>query len=70
VYLLFSPSEQGFARASAGNVLTPDALATLPLPDDFDGTRVVYGEGCTVTRETLDAANVVFKQIPYQLEGV
>ena len=70
VYLLFSPSKQRFAHVASGNVLTPDTLAALPMPDEFDGTRVVFGEGCTVTRETLDAARIVFKQIPYQIEGV
>ena len=55
VYLLFSPAEQGFAREAAGNVLTPDALTNLPIPSDgFEGQRVVYGEGCTVTAERLN----------------
>ncbi|WP_170581928.1 site-specific DNA-methyltransferase [Ruegeria arenilitoris] len=70
VYLLFSPAEQGFPREAAGNVLTPDALANLPsAPDGFDGERVVYAEGCTVSPERLKAERVVFKQIPYQIEG-
>ncbi|EEX08348.1 site-specific DNA-methyltransferase [Ruegeria lacuscaerulensis ITI-1157] len=70
VYLLFSPAEQGFPREAAGNVLTPDALASLPsAPEGFDGERVVYAEGCTVSPERLKAEGVVFKQIPYQIEG-
>jgi hypothetical protein len=70
VYLLFSPAEQGFAREAAGNVLTPDALAALPAaPEGFEGERVVYAEGCTVTAERLRAERVIFKQIPYQIEG-
>ncbi|WP_085868661.1 site-specific DNA-methyltransferase [Pseudoruegeria aquimaris] len=70
VYLLFSPAEQGFPREAAGNVLTPDALASLPsAPEGFDGERVVYAEGCTVSSERLKAEGVVFKQIPYQIEG-
>jgi site-specific DNA-methyltransferase (adenine-specific)/adenine-specific DNA-methyltransferase len=70
VYLLFSPAEQGFPREAAGNVLTPDALASLPsAPDSFDGERVVYAEGCTVSPDRLKAEGVVFKQIPYQIEG-
>lgn len=70
VYLLFSPAEQGFAREASGNVLTPDGLAALPtLPDDFDGIRVVYAEGCTVSAERLKAEGIVFKQIPYQIDG-
>lgn len=70
VYLLFSPAEQGFPREAAGNVLTPDALAALPAaPEGFEGERVVYAEGCTVSPERLKAEGVVFKQIPYQIEG-
>ncbi|CRL12276.1 putative methyltransferase [Phaeobacter italicus] len=70
VYLLFSPAEQGFPREAAGNVLTPDALAYLPAaPEGFEGERVVYAEGCTVSPERLKAEGVVFKQIPYQIEG-
>ena len=70
VYLLFSPAEQGFAREASGNVLTPDALANLPAPsNDFEGVRVVYAEGCTVSAERLKAEGVIFKQIPYQIEG-
>lgn len=71
VYLLFSPAEQGFAREAAGNVLTPDALDRLPAPSDaFEGQRVVYAEGCTVASARLKAENTVFKQIPYQVQGV
>ncbi|KZL01614.1 putative methyltransferase [Pseudovibrio sp. Ad5] len=70
VYLLFSASEQGFAREAAGNVLTPDTLASLPaVPDGSEGKRIVYAEGCTVTPERLKALGVIFKQIPYQIEG-
>lgn len=70
VYLLFSPAEQGFAREASGNVLTPDVLAALPpIPEGFEGTRVVYAEGCTVVADRLKAEGVVFKQIPYQIEG-
>lgn len=70
VYLLFSPAEQGVAREASGNVLTPDALANLPAPsNDFEGVRVVYAEGCTVSPERLKAKGVIFKQIPYQIEG-
>jgi hypothetical protein len=70
VYLLFSPAEQGFPREASGNVLTPDALDRLPLPPgDWQGSRVVYAEGCTVIADRLKAEGVVFKQIPYQIEG-
>ena len=71
VYLLFDAAHAGAAREAAGNVLTPDRLTALPKPPaGFDGTSVVYAEGCTVSADRLKAACVVFKQIPYQVEGV
>lgn len=70
VYLLFDESHPQTPREAAGNVLTPDRLAQLPNPtDNFEGTRVVYAEGCTVSADRLKAAGVVFKQIPYQVAG-
>lgn len=71
VYLLFSPGQEGFPREASGNVLTPAALTDLPPPPEgFEGVRVVYAEGATVTPERLKAEGVVFKQIPYQIEGL
>jgi adenine-specific DNA-methyltransferase len=71
VYLLFDAANAQTPRETAGNVLTPDRLASLPEPlEGFEGLRVVYAEGCTVSAERLKTANVVFKQIPYQVEGV
>ena len=52
-------------------MLTPDRLRNLPEPPDgFEGIRVVYAEGCTVSADRLRAAGAVFKQIPYQVEGI
>lgn len=70
VYLLYDAATQGFALEAAGNTLTPEVLAKLPSPaPDFEGARVVYAEGCTVSAERLNQNNTVFKQIPYQLGG-
>jgi adenine-specific DNA-methyltransferase len=70
VHLLWSAESAGVANAVAGNVLTAETLAALPMPSpDFDGAAIVYGEGCTVTAERLAAAGVTFKQIPYQVIG-
>ena len=70
VYLLYDAATQGFALEAAGNTLTPEVLAGLPLPaPDFEGVRVVYAEGCTVSPERLKQSNTVFKQIPYQIGG-
>ncbi len=71
IHLLHAAASQGFASETAGNVLTVAQLENLPLPEPgFTGTRVVYGEGCSVPDERLKAAGVAFKQIPYQLEGL
>jgi DNA modification methylase len=70
VYLLFDAAHAETPREAAGNVLTPDRLDGLPPPPDgFDGVRVIYGEGCTVSAARLKAAGAVFKQIPYQIDG-
>jgi hypothetical protein len=70
VYLLFAQGREGFPREALGNMLTPTALRALPpVPVDFEGTRIVYAEGTTVSAERLKAAGVVFKQIPYQIAG-
>jgi DNA modification methylase len=71
VYLLYAQGLEGTPREALGNVLTPDALAALPpAPEGFEGTRVVYAEGTTVSADRLKAEGVVFKQIPYQIAGV
>lgn len=71
VYLLFDEASAHTPREAAGNVLTPDRLSRLPeQPAGFEGVRVVYAEGCTVSAGRLKAAGVTFKQIPYQVEGV
>lgn len=71
VYLLFTPGHEGMPREPLGNVLTPDTLAALPPPPyGFEGSRVIYAEGTTVSADRLKAEGVVFKQIPYQIAGV
>lgn len=71
VYLLFDAANAGHPREAAGNVLTPDRLQRLPdPPEGFEGLRVIYAEGCTVSPDRLKAHGAVFKQIPYQVEGV
>ncbi len=71
VYLLFDAAHAGHPREAAGNVLTPDRLSRLPdPPEGFEGLRVIYAEGCTVSPDRLKSHGAVFKQIPYQVEGV
>ena len=68
IYLLWAADSAGVASEAAGNVLTPERLASLPLAGGhFDGSRTIYAEGCTVAPERLAAADVTFKQIPYQV---
>lgn len=66
IHLLYAPGSAGIANSAAGNVLTLSLLEALP---PFDGPRVVYAEGCTVPNERLAVENVVFKQVPYQLQA-
>ncbi len=60
IYLLYN----GVMR-DAGNVLTPQTLADLPV---FDGPKVIYADGCKIGRDRLRELNVTFKQIPYQIK--
>jgi site-specific DNA-methyltransferase (adenine-specific)/adenine-specific DNA-methyltransferase len=70
IHLLWSADSAGAANESAGNVLTAERLADLPKSSpDFDGPVTVYAEGCTVSAERLAAAQVSFRQIPYQVAG-
>lgn len=32
-----------------------------------EGPRVIYGEGCRLSRSRLKQENITFRQIPYQL---
>ncbi len=47
-------------------MLTRKVLAELP---PFDGPKVIYGESCRLSGETLAAARVTFKQIPYDIKA-
>lgn len=69
IYLLYSQTSAGVAADEAGNVLTAERLEALPGPTEPRTQRIVYGEGCTLSDERLAGAGVIFKQIPYQIEG-
>ncbi len=64
-YLLYN-GILGDRRPAGGNVLTRRVLAELP---PFAGPKVIYGESCRLSAETLAAARVTFKQIPYDLKA-
>lgn len=69
VYLLYNGILKDVAP-DGGNVLTRAVLATLPAPGDGVGQRVVYGAACRLSAAHLRQANVVFRQIPYELRIV
>ena len=47
-------------------MLTRSVLAELP---PFDGPKVIYGESCRLSGETLARRGMTFKQIPYDLKA-
>jgi len=71
VYLLYSPAAQGVPVEAECNVLTPQTLRGLTLPESGDhaaqAVRVVYAEGCALSAEQLETERIVFRQIPYHL---
>jgi len=66
VYLLFN-GVLGDKSASGGNVLTNAILEGLPT---HKGQRIIYGEGCRLPNSRLNREGIVFKQIPYEVQGV
>jgi adenine-specific DNA-methyltransferase len=65
-YYLLCNGILGDRRPAGGNVLTRSVLAELP---PFAGPKVIYGESCRLSGETLATARVTFKQIPYDLKA-
>ncbi|MCD4671501.1 MAG: hypothetical protein K8R77_02455, partial [Anaerolineaceae bacterium] len=63
VYLLFN-GILGDKSESGGNVLTRQILATLP---PHEGPKVIYGEGCLLSKAVLQFHNIVFRQLPYEV---
>jgi site-specific DNA-methyltransferase (adenine-specific)/adenine-specific DNA-methyltransferase len=59
VYLLYN----GVMR-DAGNMLTPQTVEALP---PAAGPKVVYADGCRLSRERLRELGITFKQIPYEI---
>ena len=63
VFLLYN-GILGDKSTKGGNVLTRQILASLP---PHDGTRIIYGNGCRIGAERLRRANIIFRQIPYEV---
>ena len=64
IYLLFN-GVLGDKRPNGGNVLTGKLLADLPA---HNGPKIVYGEGCRLSRDRLKREGVTFKQVPYEIK--
>jgi len=68
VYLLYSIENTGMPLEGSGNILTPELLSQLKLPECEAGSeRVVYAEHCTLNPAQLEQEHIAFRQIPYHL---
>ncbi|MEO5655959.1 MAG: site-specific DNA-methyltransferase [Nitrosospira sp.] len=65
LYLLYN-GILGDKSLSGGNVLTGRILASLP---KHDGAKVIFGEGCRLSVERLQAERITFRQIPYEIKA-
>ena len=65
-YLLYN-GILGDRRPQGGNVLTHAVLDRLP---PYSGRKIIYGEASRFGKARLEAENIVFKQIPYDVRAV
>lgn len=65
-YLLYN-GVLGDRRPNSGNVLTRALLTWLLETFPHDGPKIIYGETSRIGPERLTQANVIFKQIPYDI---
>ncbi len=63
-YLLYN-GILGDKRANGGNVLTSPVLRLLPT---HNGPKVIFGETCRFGMARLKKEQIVFRQIPYEIE--
>ena len=64
-YLLFN-GILGDKRPNGGNILTSKVLSGLPF---HDGAKIIFGEGCRLSRERLSVEGITFRQIPYEIKA-
>lgn len=64
-YLLYN-GILGDKRPNGGNVLTGKILANLP---PHDGEKIIFGEGCRLSADRLEAERITFRQIPYEIKA-
>jgi len=65
-YLLYN-GILGDRRPQSGNVLTQTVLDNLP---KHNGRKIIFGEASRFGKARLEAENIVFKQIPYDVRAV
>ena len=63
IYLLFNGILKD-KKPNSGNVLTNKILEILP---EYAGTKVIYGTACRISPAKLKEKNIIFKQIPYDI---
>jgi len=73
IYLLYNGILKD-KSVNGGNVLTYDVLEGLPPPSVppkdggmKGGLKVIYGNGCRISKARLNDLGIVFKQIPYEI---
>ena len=65
-YFLLYNGILGDRRPEGGNVLTGKVLDSLA---PHDGAKVIFGEGCRLSAERLQAEGITFRQIPYEIKA-
>lgn len=64
IFLLFN-GILGDKTVSGGNILTSKILTRLP---NYDGPKVIFGEGCRLGASRLREEGITFKQIPFEIK--
>ncbi len=67
IYLLFN-GILGDRRPAGGNVLTHAVAQSLPAHPKGSGVRVVYGEACRLSPDSLQQYGIAFRQLPFELK--
>ena len=67
IYLLFN-GILGDKRPAGGNVLTHAVAQSLPRHPSGAGVRVVYGEACRLSPDSLKQYGIAFRQLPFELK--
>jgi DNA modification methylase len=65
IYLLFNGVIED-ESPDGGNVLTPSIFNILP---EHEGVKVIYGNGCTLSRTFMQKHDITFRQIPYGVKA-